>query len=172
MSGKNPVVKLLPLALLLTFAIAPVAAAEEAPIYPHMMYFYNPSCRLCTKTNEVVGEAEKKYEKSMSYQRMNISDPEEGIANVDYMFQLLDAMEVPPADNVTLVVFLGLLSNVDGQYEFEPKRVLVEGEDIIPKLDAEIADFLSKEAKGGKPIAWVRQAGFFLPHSPCLAFAD
>lgn len=172
MSRMNFIVKILPAALIVTLlaAVDPAYAAEEA-VRPHMMYFYNPSCRLCTATNEEVANAETKYAKNITHQRFNIADSESGTDNVLYMFDLLDEMRVPEEDNITLVVFLGLLEDENGETYFAPKRVLVEGENIIGKLDGEIADFLQKEGKGGKPLGLNRPVGFFLPHRPGLALA-
>jgi hypothetical protein len=149
-------------ALLLFLApavVLPAMAAEEYPT-PHMMYFYNPSCRLCTRTNEIVGAAEEKYADRLSYQRFNISDPEHGMDNVMYMFGLMDEMGVPEEENVTLVVFLGVLDKDGEEVFFTPQRVLLEGDEIIAKLDGEIDAFL---ADGGKGVALgvKPQAGFF-----------
>lgn len=165
----NTIVKLLSLMLVTTFIAACSMAAEGAPVRPHMMYFYNPSCRLCTATNEEVAKAEEKHGKALTYQRFNIADSETGTDNVMYMFELLDEMQVPPEDNVTLVVFLGVLEDEDGQTFFAPRRVMVEGENIIGKLDAEIVDFLQKEGKGGASLGQNRPAGFFFTHGPSLA---
>ena len=132
--------------LLLAFAPAFAAAGETAPpAQPHMMYFYNPSCRLCTSTNEVVAVVEEKFKDSMTFQRFDIADTETGADDVMYMFDLMDELSVPESDNTTLVVFLGLLEEIEGEVYFTPKRVLVDGENIIEKLDGEIADFLAKE---------------------------
>ncbi len=137
------------------------AAAGNAP-QPHMMYFYNPSCRLCTKTNEIVGAAETKYAKNMTSQRFNIADPEHGTDNVLYMFDLLDAMQVPDDGNITLVVFLGTLeADAAGEKVFTPVRVLVEGDEIIDKLDGVVREFLDAQAKGGKSAAFLPPTGFF-----------
>ncbi len=161
MTAKLPAVKmLLPILALLVSAFSVGHAAESAP-KPHMMYFYNPSCRLCTGTNEVVGEAESKFGGQLTHQRFNIADNEVGIDNVLYMFDLLDEMGVPEENTITLVVFLGLLEEEDGEVFFAPKRVLVEGEDIMAKLDAEIIDFLAKEGKGGLTLGHSRPASFF-----------
>lgn len=155
-------VKTLPLFLAALFLAASGSAGEAKKLTPHMMYFYNPSCRLCTKTNEVVGAAETKYKDTVSAQRYNIADNEEGTENVIYMFSLLDTMKVPEDDTVTLVVFLGFLTEEDGEVFFTPSRVLVEGDHIIKNLDQEIADFLEKDVKGGKTLGMtVRPAGFF-----------
>ncbi|MCD8352512.1 MAG: hypothetical protein LUC93_18055 [Planctomycetaceae bacterium] len=161
------VVKPFAAALLLLLVSLPVMAGEDYPS-PHMMYFYNPSCRLCTKTNEVVGAAEEKFKDQMSYQRFNISDPEHGTDNVLYMFDLMDEMQVPEEDNTTLVVFLGILEKEGDEVLFTPKRVLVEGEEIIPKLESEITSFLAGEEKG-VALGNIRPAGFFLAQRPRLA---
>ncbi|MCD8138940.1 MAG: hypothetical protein LUE17_04025 [Planctomycetaceae bacterium] len=161
------IVKPFAAALLLLLVSLPAMAGEDYPS-PHMMYFYNPSCRLCTKTNEVVGAAEEKYKDRMSSQRFNISDPEHGTDNVLYMFDLMDEMQVPEEENATLVVFLGIIDKEGDEVVFTPSRVLVEGEEIIPKLDAEIASFLADEGKG-VALGTTRPAGFFLAHGPCLA---
>ncbi len=136
--------------------------AEDQPPKPHMLYFYNPSCRLCTRTNEVVAEVEEKYADQMGHQRFNIADPAHGTDNVLYMFELMDEMEVPEEGNVTLVVFIGQISVENGEAIFQPERVLVEGEDIIEKLDATAAEYLSSQGKGGS-LGMVRPAPFFLP---------
>lgn len=146
-------------ALLLLALALPAMAGEEYPA-PHMMYFYNPSCRLCTKTNEVVGAAEEKFQGRMSNQRFNISDPEHGMDNVLYMFDLMDEMGVPEEDNVTLIVFLGVLDKDGDETFFTPRRVLLEGEEIIPKLDSEITEFLATDGKG-VALGVNPQAGFF-----------
>jgi hypothetical protein len=153
------------LALLLACPIAWSASGGKSPPKPFMMYFYNPSCRLCTASNETVGKVEKKYEGVMGHQRFNIADNETGADNVLYMFELLDELEVPDDGNITLVVFLGLLdAGAAGQAVFLPKRVLVEGDNIIANLEREAADFLAD------PLAWKggtlgdsRQASFFSP---------
>lgn len=154
------IVKPLAVAALLFLLALPAMAGEEYPA-PHMMYFYNPSCRLCTKTNEIVGAAEEKYKGRMSSQRFNISDPDEGTENVLYMFDLMDEMQVPEEDSVTLVVFLGTLEKDGDELFFTPRRVLVEGEEIIPKLDAAIEEFLTAGEKG-VALGESHQAGFFL----------
>lgn len=172
MSRLNRAVKLIPLSLLLTLIVG-VAAAGESAARPHMMYFYNPSCRMCTKTNEVVGAAEEKYKNDMTAQRFNIADPEIGTDNVLYLFDLLDAMAVPASDNtITLAVFLGTMEVEDGEEVFTPKRVLIEGEEIIPKLDTDVGEFLKTEGKGGKSLGLVRPAGFFLHHRAGVADAS
>lgn len=162
MSIMKSIVKMIPLACILTFVVGISVAGEKAEPKPHMMYFYNPSCRLCTKTNEIVGATEEKYKDAMSNQRFNIADPKSGTDNVLYMFDLLDEMQVPEGDNITLVVFLGVLDQEGDDVVFEPRRVLVEGEEIIPKLDETVIDFLQKEGKGGSPLGLVQPAGFFL----------
>lgn len=144
---------------LVALVSAAANAGETAPTthtQPHMMYFYNPSCRLCTSTNEVVAKVEEKFKDSMSFQRFDIADQETGADDVMYMFDLMDELSVPESDNTTLVVFLGILEEVGEEIYFTPKRVLVDGENIIEKLDAEITSFLANEgavaldAKGGK----------------------
>ncbi|MCC8107999.1 MAG: hypothetical protein LIQ30_02915 [Planctomycetes bacterium] len=161
MSGLRQLVKFLPVFLAVMVFHAAATTAGDQPV-PHMMYFYNPSCRLCTKTNEVVAAAEEAYKDRLTFQRFNIADSEHGTDNVLYMFDLLDALEVPDEGNITLVVFLGTLETDDsGEPAFAPYRVLVEGENIIPKLDAEIRDFLEKDMKGGAPLGFVPPAGFF-----------
>ena len=146
--------------LLLFLALAvPAMAGEEYPS-PHMMYFYNPSCRLCTRTNEIVGAAEEKYAGRLSHQRFNISDPEHGMDNVMYMFGLMDEMGVPEEENVTLVVFLGVLDKDGEELFFTPRRVLLEGDEIIAKLDGEIDAFLAAEGKG-VALGIKPRAGFF-----------
>ena len=165
MYGKAGIVKTLTLALCLGMAATLIASGGEDAPRPHMMYFYNPSCRLCSKTNEVVGVTEKKFEGSISHQRFNIADAESGLDNVSYMFELLDAMDQPEGATPTLVVFLGLLEEEEGELIFTPQRVLVEGEEIGEKLDSEITDFLSKEGKGGKTLGLNRPASFFSPNA-------
>ena len=166
------IVKLLPLALLVAFLATPSArSAETAPAQPYMMYFYNPSCRLCTRTNEVVAEAENKYKDSMAFQRFNIADPKEGTDNVLYMFDMLDVMQVPEDGETTLVVFIGLLETEDGEPVFNPKRVLVEGDEIIGKLDKEIQEFLEQQGKGDKSLGLNSPASFFFQHGPCRSGA-
>ncbi|MDR1534369.1 MAG: hypothetical protein LBU64_04640 [Planctomycetota bacterium] len=150
---------------LLAVLAAGATAGENAPPRPHMMYFYNPSCRLCTGANEVVGAVEKKHAGAMGHQRFNIADYERGADNVLYMFELLDEMEVPDDGNITLVVFLGLLETAGpGESTFTPKRVLVEGGNIIANLEKEAAAFLSAPTawKGATPDQ-SRPASFFFP---------
>lgn len=149
--------------LLGCLAMSAVASAGEAKKpAPHMMYFYNPTCRLCTKTNEVVGAAETKYKDTLTFQRYNIADNEEGTDNVIYMFSLLDTMKIPEDDTVTLVVFLGFLTEEEGEVFFTPSRVLVEGDNIIKNLDSEIADFIANDVKGGQTLGMTtRPAEFF-----------
>lgn len=160
MSRMNRIVKLLSLVAVMACFVSMGRAGEDAAPKPHMMYFYNPSCRLCTKTNEVVAATEEKYKNSMTFQRFNIADPESGTDNVLYMFDLMDEMKVPESDNTTLVVFVGFLETENGEEFFTPKRVLVEGDEIIGKLDSEVSEFLSTEAKGGT-LGAVRPASFF-----------
>ncbi len=141
-------------------AAVPGRAGEKAAPKPHMMYFYNPSCRLCTGTNEVVAAVEEKYKGQMSHQRFNIADKESGPDNVLYMFDLLDTLKVPDEGNLTLVIVLGFLEKENGEVLFTPRRVLVEGEEIIAKLDETVKDFLAKEGKGGT-LGALRPAPFF-----------
>lgn len=169
MYSKTGVVKTVALAGCLILSCLAAWAGEGAAAKPHMMYFYNPSCRLCTKTNEVVATAEEKYKDVMSHQRLNIADPESGTDNVLYMFELMDEMGVPEETNVTLIVFLGLLDEEGGEIFFSPKHVLVEGDAIIEKLDATITGFLAEQGKGEKLGMTVRPAGLFLAHRLCLA---
>lgn len=166
--------------LLLAATLSPAMAAEEASApQPHMMYFYNPSCRLCTETNVVIAEAEEKYKDSMTFQRLDIADAETGTDDVLYMFDLMDELELPETDNTTLIVFLGILETEDGEVYFTPKRALVDGDNIIEKLDAEITDFLAEQEKvalhgeGGSPAvasADAARAFFFFKRSGlCVA---
>ena len=162
MSIRTGIVKTLALALCFAALSAAASVAGEDAPKPHMMYFYNPGCRLCTKTNEVVGAMEQKHGGVMSHQRFNIADPKDGLENVEYMFEMLDVMEQPPDITPTLVVFLGMLEMEDGMPIFTPARVLVDGDDIGDKLEKEIDDFLSKEGKGGKTLGMIhRPASFF-----------
>lgn len=164
MSRTNRVVKLIPVLLLAALFCSVARAQEDAP-KPHMLYFYNPSCRLCTKTNEIVAETETKYKDTMTFQRFNIADPKEGTDNVLYMFDLMDEMKVPEEDETTLVVFVGLLEKDGEEIFFVPKRVLVEGEEIIEKLDSTIQDFLKTDGKGGASVGQAAiPTSFFLPH--------
>lgn len=165
MARMNPVVKLVPLALLFVFLCTTARAQDEFP-KPHMLYFYNPSCRLCTKTNEVVGATETKYKDRMSFQRFNIADPKEGTDNVLYMFDLMDEMKVPEEDETTLVVFVGLLEKDGEEIFFTPKHVLVEGDEIIEKVDRTVRDFLDTGAKGGVSVGSALPTSFFLAHRP------
>jgi hypothetical protein len=162
---------------LCTAADAGETAGADAP-KPHMMYFDNPSCRLCTETNIVIDKVEKQYGNVMSYERIDIADEETGTDNVLYMFDLMDEMKLPESDTTTLLVFLGTLETVDGELYFTPKRALVDGDEIIPKLEAEVADFLKEESKvaytgeseKGGSLGLSRQASFFLQrNSLCLA---
>ncbi len=172
MSRIDRIVKMntfLPLALLAAFlgvcAMPAARAAENAFPKPHLLYFYNPSCSLCTKTNEVVDAIEAKYKGALSSQRFNIADEAEGMNNVLYMFDLMDAMRVPEEDETTLVVFVGLLEKDGGEIFFTPKRVLVEGEEIAEKLDNTVREFLNSVGEGGVSTAdEVRPASFFLAH--------
>lgn len=153
-------------ALALFAALHGAAPAAESAAQPHMMYFYNPSCRLCTATNEVVGAAEEKYKTAMSFQRFDIADAVTGAEDVMYMFDLMDELQLPETDGTTLVVFIGLLETIDGEVYFTPMRSLVDGENIIEKLDAEIADFLANEAgvalaEEGGSSGFARRAPFF-----------
>jgi hypothetical protein len=163
------------LALLAGVFAAPAAAAETGAQQPHMMYFYNPSCRLCTETNVVISEVEEKYKDSMTFERIDIADQEIGADNVLYMFDLMDELKLPETDNTTLIVFLGLLETIDGEVYYTPVRALVDGENIIEKLDAEIIDFLGSEGKvasaeEGGSLDIARQAPFFFQRdSACLA---
>ncbi|MDR1520018.1 MAG: hypothetical protein LBU23_07745 [Planctomycetota bacterium] len=154
------------LALLLAAPAAGIAnAGEKAPPKPHMMYFYNPSCRLCTRATEVVGAVEEKNAAVMSRQRFNIADNETGADSVLYLFELLDEMEAPDdGGSVTLAVFLGLLdADANGELFFVPKRVLIEGDNIIENLEKEVADFLAA------PLSW--KGGTPEPTSPASFFS-
>ncbi len=165
MSRTNRIVKLAAALLLATLLSAAARAGEDAP-KPHLLYFYNPSCRLCTATNEVVSAAEEKYKNAMSFQRFDIADAVTGAEDVMYMFDLMDELQLPETDGTTLVVFIGLLETIDGEVYFTPMRSLVDGENIIEKLDAEIADFLANEggvalAEEGGSSGSARRAPFF-----------
>lgn len=140
-------VKCAALALLLALALGTAAAADWRP---HMLYFYNPNCRLCTHANEAVGAAEQKYKGRLGSQRFNIADPNEGTDNVLYMFELLDELQEPDNGNITLIVVLGLIGTEDGETVFIPKKALIEGENIIPNLDAAVQEFLKNPGT-----AWV-----------------
>ncbi len=164
MSRTNRIVKLAAALLLATLLSAAARAGEDAP-KPHLLYFYNPSCRLCTRTNEVIAAMETKYKDAMTFQRFDIADPEQGTDNVLYMFDLLDAMQVPEEGETTLVVFVGLLEQEDAEVFFVPKRVLVEGEEIIEKLDNTIQDFLNTDGKGGTSVSRATApTSFFFAH--------
>ncbi len=164
MSGTTRIVKLAPLLLLAALVSLPARAQDDAP-KAHMLYFYNPSCRLCTRTNEIVAEAEGKYRGRMTFQRFDIADPKEGTDNVLYMFDLMDEMRVPEEGETTLVVFIGLLEKDGEEIFFVPKRVLVEGETIIEKLDNTIQDFLNTDGKGGESVGQAMSpASFFFAH--------
>jgi hypothetical protein len=159
----NRIVKFVPLAFLFLL-VCTVARAQDGFPKPHMLYFYNPTCRLCTKTNEVVGATETKYKERMSFQRFNIADPKEGTNNVLYMFDLMDEMKVPEEDETTLVVFVGLLEKEGEEIFFTPKRVLVEGEAIIENIDKTVQEFLDAGAKGGVSVGPALPTSFFLAH--------
>ncbi len=167
--AKN-LVKLFLLAALALCAAPALSADGASSPQPFVMYFYNPSCRLCTATNEIIAKVEEKYKGRMELQRFDIADPETGADDVMYMFDLMDELKLPETDNTTLVVFIGLVETVDGEVYFTPKRALVDGENIIEKLDAELADFLANEGgiafakEGGSP-GHARQARFFSPRS-------
>lgn len=164
MSRTNRIVKFVPLLLLAAFFCSTARAQDDAT-KPHMLYFYNPSCRLCTKTNEIVADTESKYKDKMTFQRFNIADPKEGTDNVLYMFDLMDEMKVPEEDETTLVVFVGLLEKEGEEVFFVPKRVLVEGEEIIEKLDKTVQDFLNTDGKGGASGGQAAiPTSFFLAH--------
>lgn len=170
MSRMNRIVKLLSFVAVAACFLSTAWAGEEGERKPHMMYFYNPSCRLCTKTNEVVAETETKYKDAMTFQRFNIADPKSGTDNVLYMFDLMDEMKVPESDNTTLVVFIGFLETENGEEFFTPRRVLVEGDEIIGKLDTTVSEFLETEAKGGtlgamRPASFFHRTGAGLAHS-------
>lgn len=167
MSRSSRIVKLLAVTTLFAALAANAVRAGESFPRPHMLYFYNPSCRLCTKTNEVVGEMETKYKDSMTFDRYNIADPKQGMDNVLYMFDLMDEMNVPEEDETTLVVFVGLLEKDGDEIFFTPKHVLVEGDAIIEKVDNTIREFLATEGKGGKSVGMIPPASFFLAHRPC-----
>lgn len=161
MARTNCLVKALAV-ILAAFAVALSAAAGDAPAAPkpHMMYFYNPSCRLCTGSNEAVAKVEEKHRAAMSSQRFNIADGEAGADNVLYMFELLDAVQAPDEGNVTLAVFLGFLEKENGETVFVPKKALVEGENIIANLEKAVEEFLKGAEKGG-PLGFARPAAFF-----------
>ncbi|MDR1613051.1 MAG: hypothetical protein LBT97_09765 [Planctomycetota bacterium] len=161
-------VKLLLLAAAAALGALAAEAGESGAPRPHMIYFYNPSCRLCTRTTEVVAETERKYAGDMTFQRFNIADPDSGLDHVLYMFDLLDELEVPEGDNLTLVVFLGVLEVRDGQTVFSPRRAFIEGEEIIGRLDRAAADFIA--GKGGVTLGFGK-ASFFSASALASAFA-
>ncbi|MCL2000969.1 MAG: hypothetical protein FWG74_06005 [Planctomycetes bacterium] len=143
------------------------SAGEKEAGKPHMMYFYNPACRLCTGANEVVGKVEEKFDGSMTHQRFNIADQESGVDNVLYMFELMDALNVPEDGNVTLAVFFGFLEEEDGEIFFTPRHYLLDGEEIIQKLEEMAEKFLG--TKGEKPSAL--RPGIFFSSGLALASA-
>ena len=149
---------------LIGMCLAWAAAGDAAAPKPHVIYFYNPNCRMCTKTNEVVAAAEAKYKGAASVERKDIADNKTGAESVMYLFELMDELQVPDEGNVTLAIFIGFEEVVNGEKVFTPKRALIEGENIIEKLDAEIADFLAKEGKGGTS-GINRPASFFFRQS-------
>lgn len=118
-----------------------VANAGETGKVPQMLYFYNTSCRLCTSTTAAVTAAEKKYTGRLESIRFNLTDPTKNIEYLNFLYELLDEMNVPEEDTPTLVVFLGGLESASGEKRFIPRRVLLE-HDIEISLDEEIAEFL------------------------------
>lgn len=173
MYARTGLVKMLAFLVCIGLYAAAAFAEESAPANkPHMMYFFNPSCRLCATSNEVVAAAEEKYKGAMTSQHINIADPAAGAENVLYMFNLMDELELPSEVNATLVVVLGVLSEEDGEVYFTPKRALIDGDDIIAKLDQEIAAFLAEQEKGEEKLGMVRPAPFFFGQRVCVHSAS
>ncbi|MDR3210872.1 MAG: hypothetical protein LBU79_03010 [Planctomycetota bacterium] len=120
-----------------------VAPAGEAP-RRHMIYFYNPNCRLCTATTEVVARVEDKYQGQMTTERYNIADSERGLDFMEYLFELLDQMDVPEDVSTLLTVFLGVLEEDEEGTVFVPQRVLLEKDGILDHLEEEAAAFIDE----------------------------
>lgn len=121
------------------------AAAANTPPKPHMLYFYNTSCRLCATTNKAVAAAERKYAGKIGNSRLDLTDSRQSVIYLNYLYILLDELGVPETVAPTLVLFLGHVEQTADGERFVPKRALLES-DIQKGIDAEIDAFLS-----GKP---------------------
>jgi hypothetical protein len=168
MREKHLHVKAILLAALCTFLCAnyPIDAAENTTPQLHMVYFYNPSCRLCTKTNQAVSEAEEKFKGQITSERFNIADPKNGLDYMDNLFTMLDELGVPEDVSTLLTVVVGVKEVENGKEIFVPMQILMEEDDIAGNVDKMLADFIDKMAKGGNTLGSSRPAGFFRTRSP------
>lgn len=140
----------------------PVQAGEADAPQLHMVYFYNPSCRLCTATNEAVSKAEEKYKDQITSERFNVADPQHGLDYMDSLFGMMDELGVPEDVSTLLTVVVGEFATENGEKRFVPKAILMEEDDIAANIDRFIADFLAKYGKGGKTLGMSsRPASFF-----------
>ncbi len=126
--------------------LSPMEARGAESEKPQMIYFYNTSCRLCTSTTAAVSAAEDKFEGKLESTRFNLTDPEKNIQYLNYLYDLLDEMDVPESTTPTLVVFLGIIEGTGEEKRFVPKRVLLE-HDIEEKLEEIISLFLSSPSE-------------------------
>ncbi len=153
------VIKATMAAILLASVALPISAGEAASARPHLIYFYNPSCRLCTKTNAAVAQAEEKYKDKLTFERFNIADPENGIAYMDQLFNYLDELSVPEDVSTLLTVVLGEIVDENGEERFVPQTILLEDDDIAGTIDQAIEKFLTE--KGGNTLGMSHPAAFF-----------
>lgn len=121
------------------------AAAANSPPKPHMLYFYNTSCRICAATNKAVTAAERKYAGKIGNSRLDLTDSRQSVIYLNYLYILLDELGAAETIAPTLVLFLGHVEKTADGERFVPKRALLES-DIQKGIDEEIDAFLS-----GKP---------------------
>lgn len=172
MREKHLHVKAILLVAICTFLGAnyPINAAENTTPQLHMVYFYNPSCRLCTKTNQAVSEAEEKFKGQLTFECFNIADPKNGLDYMDNLFTMLDELGVPEDVSTLLTVVVGVKKVENGKEVFVPMQILMEEDDIAGNIDKMVADFIGKMVKGGNTLGSSRPAGFFL--APSVGFDD
>lgn len=148
-------------------ALPAPAGDADAPRL-HMVYFYNPSCRLCTATNVAVGNAEEKYKDQLTSERFNIADPQHGLDYMDNLFTILDELGVPDDVSTLLTVVLGEIVVENGQERFIPKEILMEEDDIAGNVDRVIGEFILNAGKGGNTLGQTGPADFFFRQRPSL----
>ena len=156
------VVKMFAALAAVVWLAAPAPAADADAPRLHMVYFYNPSCRLCTDVNVEVGKVEEKYKGQMTFERFNIADPEFGLDYMDSLFGMMDELGIPDDVSTLLTVVVGEFVTENGETRFNPLDILMEGDDIAANIDDFIRNFVFTYGKGGKTLGMnSRPASFF-----------
>ena len=156
------IVKMLAVLAAVVWLAVPAPAGDAVAPKLHMVYFYNPSCRLCTDVNVAVGKVEEKYKRQMTFERFNIADPELGLDYMDSLFGMMDELGIPDDVSTLLTVVVGEFVVENGETRFVPLDIIMEGDDIAAHIDEFIKNFLFTYGKGGAAFGkYSHPASFF-----------